>query len=168
VWVVIPWFAYQLTRNREAALLAAAWACASAPLVHYAQTSRGYALQNVLIVLCAWSLHAEQAGARRVAYWQPWSLPWVAVLVLPTSVLFLTRLWLRLGAPLSRETMRGCGATKRFSAPRVPGAHCRCALGLLSGAWLFACASQFAAGTGNNWYARHINRPMFHLSGTRA
>jgi len=120
---------------------------ASAPLVHYAQTSRGYALQTLLIVLCAWSLHAATGGGHdELRYWQRGRYRRGAVLVLPTSVLFLTPIvvcdWVR---RFRERRCEGADHETIFCAAST-GAHCRCALGFVSGAWLLHGASQFAAG----------------------
>jgi hypothetical protein len=94
LWALIPFFAYALTQRRDAAVLAGVWCVLSAPLLHYAQTSRGYALQTLLLVLFAF-LTRPTASRAPLRFWQAASIVAVgfaSVLTVPTSVFYLTPL----------------------------------------------------------------------------
>lgn len=92
--LIIPWMLFRIgNRPLPMVFLVTVWLALSPPLIHYAQTARGYSLQVCLLVLhasCLWRIALRPAGA--VAWWLYVALiasGFLAVLTLPTTVLYL-------------------------------------------------------------------------------
>lgn len=106
---VVPWFALRFFDSRVAALTALILVVSNGGLIHYAQTSRGYSLQVLLIALLAltafsiWRLSAKNRGLLFFCSALLFVEGVSAVFVLPTSILFILPI---MGLHLLGETWR--------------------------------------------------------------
>ncbi|MGA2139283.1 MAG: glycosyltransferase family 39 protein [Verrucomicrobiia bacterium] len=91
LFVCVPFVVYRLTRRWEVSLLATAWITTSAPLMYFAQASRGYALQTLLVfAYTALVLEAHREPGREGRMLAAAAVVGAAaMLVVPTTVLFL-------------------------------------------------------------------------------
>ncbi len=91
LFICVPFAVYYLTRRWETVLLATAWIASNVPLLHFAQTARGYSLQALLLFAYAvLVLGTQQERAHeRLRLAATVTLGTAAMLVLSTSVLFL-------------------------------------------------------------------------------
>ena len=153
--VLLPLFYYGVTRDREITLLAGAWCASSAPLLHFAQTARGYELQTLLVLLFALLVyHANPAREHASGAAEGWLLVGAvmtgiaAMLTLPTSILYLAPLavydlvnrWMR----WRRARTMGDGKSWAANDGKALTAHAVLAAFVI--AWLWYGMEQFAAG----------------------
>ena len=146
-WLLVPLLAFHLTNDRVIAFLATVWALTSAPLLHYAEASRGYALQTFLVVLFAWFVLRANRGdsiqGRRLGWAVIVGL--AAILTLPTSVIFIAPIGLYDLTRRYLDWRKVDLPTKFFSAERR-ALVAYAILALMGGMWLWRGASQFAQG----------------------
>jgi len=101
---LIAWLAWRLTASAPATLAASALAAGNGALIHFAQTSRGYSLQTLLLwawvalLLEAWRVRLRNIELAAVAL-----TPVMAVVALPTSLLWLAPIGLLFALALWRE-----------------------------------------------------------------
>ena len=152
--VLLPLFYYGVTRDREIALLAGAWCASSAPLLHFAQTARGYELQTLLVLLFALLVyHANPSREHASGAFEGWLLAGAvmtgvaAVLTLTTSILYL--------APLAaydlvsrrvRWRLAQTGGGKSWVASDGKALTAHAVLAAFVIAWLWYGMEQFATG----------------------
>lgn len=150
--VVLPFFFQKFVPSATVTFLALAWCASSAPLLHFGETSRGYALQTLLVVAFSLMIGAANRGARHERVWLTGAViaGTAAVLTLPTSVLFLVPVaGCDLGNRIWRRRHPG-----EANASWVPTGLNRCLLayiilGLLAGSWLYYGAPQWSQGRAN-------------------
>jgi len=88
---LVPIGAWLVSRDRNTTVLTAVWCALNAPLLHFAQAARGYTMQSALIVGFALLIYLARLSPRREwhALVGAVLVGMSAVLVLPTSVLYL-------------------------------------------------------------------------------
>lgn len=113
--------AWRLSGSAQTAALTAAMVACSGPLMHYAQTARGYSLQCLLLLLAATALaeSAVPASRRRrtVALAAFVVAAMLAILTIPTGLIFLAALAVIHLCAAGRD---GLGHTGSGSEPAAP------------------------------------------------